>query len=112
MIVSRYVTIDGKSYVTAEDYDQILYKLKYANDKIAELDKECNERTRYEHSLMDLKAELDDAHEAIKHAHCENETLSLRLEEMNSKNRELSDKIEWYKGQIEAYQHMMKMWSE
>ena len=112
MIITKYINIGGKSYVTAEDYDQILYKLKHANDKIAELDKECNERTHYEHSLMDLKAELDDARDMIKHAHCENETLSLHLEEVNSKNRELSDKIERYKGQIEAYQHMMKMWSE
>lgn len=112
MIVSRYVIIDGKEYVEAKDYDSVLYQLKNANDKIAELDKECNERTRYEHSLMDLKAELDDARDMVKHAHCENETLSLRPEKMNSKNRKLSDKIEWYKGQIEAYQHMMIMWSE
>lgn len=112
MIISEYVNINGKSYVTAENYDKILYMLKHANDKIAELDKECNERTRYEYSLMDMKAELSDSREEIKHAQRENEELSLRLEEMNSKNRELSDKIEWYKGQIEAYQHMMKMMSE
>ena len=40
MIVSKYIIIKGKSYVEASDYDELLYKLKNSNDKIAELESE------------------------------------------------------------------------
>ena len=40
MIVSKYITIKGKSYVEASDYDELIYKLKHSNDKISELESE------------------------------------------------------------------------
>lgn len=40
MIVSKYINIKGENYVEASDYDELLYKLKHSNDKIAELETE------------------------------------------------------------------------
>lgn len=40
MIVSKYITIKGKSYVEASNYDKLLYELKHSNDKIAGLESE------------------------------------------------------------------------
>lgn len=40
MVVSKYININGKSYVYAMDYDKILLELKHSNDRIAELESE------------------------------------------------------------------------
>lgn len=54
MIVSKYFNIDGKMYVEASDYDELLYKLKYSNDKIAELEYKINNlRARCHKSAID-----------------------------------------------------------
>lgn len=54
MIVSKYITIKGKSYVEASDYDKLLYELKHSNDRIAELeDKINNLRARCRKSAID-----------------------------------------------------------
>ena len=37
MMVSEYVTIDGKSYVTAEQYDKVLLLLKKKEDELFQL---------------------------------------------------------------------------
>lgn len=71
MIVSEYIPIDGKSYVTAEQYNTVLYKYKAAQDKICALEKQ-------------LESKVDE-----------------------STVHDLLCKIEWYKGQIEAYQYCM-----
>ena len=34
MIVSKYYTFEGKSFVEAATYDEVLYKLKRANDEV------------------------------------------------------------------------------
>lgn len=68
MIVSKYITIDGKSYVTAEDYDNILLKLGKVYEKIDKLESErVNQRTE-DSSLIDydkgkLIAKLQDQHQ-------------------------------------------------
>lgn len=71
MIVSEYIPIDGKSYVTAEQYDTVLYKYKAAQERIYTLEKQ-------------LESKADE-----------------------STVNDLLCKIEWYKGQIEAYQYCM-----
>ena len=38
MLISTHYTFNGKSYVESEQYDDVVYKLKRANDKIAELE--------------------------------------------------------------------------
>ena len=47
MVVSKYEKINGKCYVTAEDYDNILYSLKNANDIIHELEEKLQTAQRY-----------------------------------------------------------------
>ena len=54
MIMSKYITIKGKSYVEASYYDKLLCELKHSNDKIAELeDKINNVRARCHKSAID-----------------------------------------------------------
>lgn len=68
MIVSKYITIDGKSYVTAEDYDNILLKLGKVYEKIDKLESERVNQLTEDPSLIDydkekLIAQLQDQHQ-------------------------------------------------
>jgi hypothetical protein len=44
MMVSEYITIDGKSYVTTENYDKVLYLLKQKEDELYRIKTEPDER--------------------------------------------------------------------
>lgn len=93
MIVSEYIPIDVKSYVTAENYDKVLYQLKAANEKIYELEQQGRNLDQFGKELDCIKAEREE--------------LFHRLEKAEANNREMRAKVEWYKGQIEAYQYCM-----
>lgn len=42
MIVCKYINIKGKNYVESDCYDNVLYELKHANDKITQLESELS----------------------------------------------------------------------
>lgn len=92
MIVSIYETINGKSYVTAENYDTVLYKLKQANDKVEELEKA-----------------VKDGKTALAEMIINKEELARQNGKASFDITELHAEVNRLKGQIEAYQHMMKI---
>lgn len=65
MIISEYIPIGDKQYVTAENYDKVLYELKNANNKVAEL----NELIKDQHKKICEIVEQRD--EAKSEANCE-----------------------------------------
>lgn len=91
---------DGKEYVPMECFHEIW-------NRLIELEQKGKELEQHGKALMDLKCELDDARTAYKVARAENKELSLKLEKCQHENHELLGKVEWYKGQIEAYQYCM-----
>ncbi len=89
---------DGKKYAPID----FILKL---NARLVELEQKGKELEQHGKTLMDLKYDLDDARTAYKAARAENEELLHKLEKCQQEIRELLSKVEWYKGQIEAYQY-------
>lgn len=83
MIVSEYFTFEGESYVKASTYDEVLYKLKRANDKVSDLKSKLEKSEAENTSLMDSHIKLyNDAKDTIRCLKDENTSLKHRLQNM------------------------------
>ena len=82
MIVSEYFTFEGESYVKAATYDEVLYKLKRANDEVYELT----------NKLEKVEAENDSLQES--HIKLYNDTKDT-IRSLKEENQELKQKIQY-----------------
>ena len=83
MIVSEYFTFEGESYVKAATYDEVLYKLKRANDKVSDLKSKLEKSEMENTSLQDSHIKLyNDTKDTIRYLKDENTSLKHRLQNM------------------------------
>lgn len=83
MIVSEYFTFEGKSYVESATYDDILYKLKRANDKVFDLESKLEKSEVENTSLQDSHIKLyNDTKDTIRYLKDENKSLKQSLQNM------------------------------
>lgn len=81
MIVSKYYTFEGKSFVESATYDEVLYKLKRANDKVYDLEIKLEKSEAENTSLMDSRTKLyNDTKDAIRCLKDENKSLKQSLQ--------------------------------
>ena len=81
MIVSKYYTFEGKSFVEAATYDEVLYKLKRANDKVYELTNKLEKVEAENTSLMDSHIKLyNDTKDTIRSLKEENQELEQKVQ--------------------------------
>ena len=83
MIVSEYFTFEGESYVKAATYDEVLYKLKRANDKVSDLKSKLEKSEMENASLQDSHIKLyNDTKDTIRYLKDENKSLKQSLQNM------------------------------
>ena len=83
MIVSEYFTFEGESYVKAATYDEVLYKLKRANDKVSDLKSKLEKSEMENTSLQDSHIKLyNDTKDTIRYLKDENKSLKQSLQNM------------------------------
>lgn len=83
MIVSKYYTFEGKSFVESATYDEVLYKLKRANDKFYELTSELEKSEAENTSLQNSHIKLyNDTKDTIRSLKDENKSLKQSLQNM------------------------------
>lgn len=83
MIVSKYYTFEGKSFVESATYDEVLYKLKRANDKVYELTNKLEKVEAENNSLQDSHIKLyNDTKDTIRYLKDENKSLKQSLQNM------------------------------
>ena len=81
MIVSKYYTFEGKSFVEAATYDEVLYKLKRANDEVYELTNKLKKVEAENTSLMDSHIKLyNDTKDTIRSLKEENQELKQKIQ--------------------------------
>ena len=81
MIVSKYYTFEGKSFVESATYDEVLYKLKRANDKVYELTNKLEKVEAENKSLMDSHIKLyNDTKDTIRSLKEENQELKQKIQ--------------------------------
>lgn len=61
MIVSKYITIDGKQYVTAENYDKVLYEFQKFESELKDKDSKIENLQILNQALQDEVKRLADA---------------------------------------------------
>ena len=82
MIVSEYFTFEGESYVKAATYDEVLYKLKSANDKVYDLKSKLEKSEAENMSLQDSHIKLyNDTKDTIRCLKDENKSLKQRIKD-------------------------------
>lgn len=119
MIVSRYIPINGKSYVEASDCDKILCELKHSNDRIAELeDKINNLRARCHKSAIDnfengnyaglfiVKADRLKNDDKVKELQCDLEKTYNQLMETE---KEAQERISELESELEVKDNLLKI---
>ena len=83
MIVSEYFTFEGESYVKAATYDDVLYKLKRANDKVFDLKSKLEKSEAENTSLQDSHIKLyNDTKDTIRCLKDENKSLKQRIKDL------------------------------
>lgn len=83
MIVSEYFTFEGESYVKAATYDDVLYKLKRANDKVFDLKSKLEKSEAENTSLQDSHIKLyNDTKDTIRFLKDENKSLKQRIKDL------------------------------
>ena len=83
MIVSKYYTFEGKSFVEAATYDEVLYKLKRANDKVFDLESKLEKSEAENTSLQDSHIKLyNDTKDTIRCLKDENKSLKQRIKDL------------------------------
>ena len=83
MIVSEYFTFEGESYVKAATYDEVLYKLKRANDKVFDLESKLEKSEAENTSLQDSHIKLyNDTKDTIRCLKDENKSLKQRIKDL------------------------------
>lgn len=83
MVVSKYYTFEGKSFIEAATYDEVLYKLKRANDEVCELTNKLEKVEAENKSLMDSHIKLyNDTKDEIRILKESNQALRYRLQNM------------------------------
>lgn len=83
MIVSKYYTFEGESYVKAATYDDVLYKLKRANDKVFDLESKLEKSEAENTSLQDSHIKLyNDTKDTIRCLKDENKSLKQRIKDL------------------------------
>lgn len=83
MIVSEYFTFEGESYVKAATYDEVLYKLKRANDKVSDLKSKLEKSEMENASLQDSHIKLyNDTKDTIRCLKDENKSLKQRIKDL------------------------------
>ena len=83
MVVSEYFTFEGESYVKAATYDEVLYKLKRANDKVYDLKSKLEKSEMENTSLQDSHIKLyNDTKDTIRYLKDENKSLKQSLQNM------------------------------
>lgn len=81
MIVSKYYTFEGKSFVEAATYDEVLYKLKRANDKVYELTNKLEKVEAENNSLQESHIKLyNDTKDTIRSLKEENQELKQKIQ--------------------------------
>ena len=81
MIVSEYFTFEGKSYVKAATYDEVLYKLKRANDKVSDLKSKLEKSEAENTSLQESHIKLyNDTKDTIRSLKEENQELKQKIQ--------------------------------
>lgn len=119
MIVSRYIPINGKSYVEASDYDKLICELKHSNDRIAELeDKINNLRARCHKSAIDnfengnyaglfiVKADRLKNDDKVKELQCDLEKTYNQLMEVE---KEAQEHIAELESELEVKDNLLKI---
>lgn len=99
-VFTTYERINGKSYVDAETYDKVLYAWKAAEDKLRNSSVPIEE-------IEKLKCENVELSNMLKKEAAKADDFELLAKMKESEIQEAEKKIEWYKGQIEAYQYCM-----
>lgn len=83
MVVSKYYTFEGKDFVEADTYNEVLYKLKRANDKVYDLKSKLEKSEMENTSLQDIHIKLyNDTKDTIRYLKDENKSLKQSLQNM------------------------------
>lgn len=82
-IVSEFHLFEGESWIRATTYDEVLYKLKRANDKVYDLKSKLEKSEMENTSLQDSHIKLyNDTKDTIRYLKDENKSLKQSLQNM------------------------------